>query len=220
MSVDYRRHPALLLILALVLSVPGCRFAVGMLRAIGGDPMVPSEFKTRLGVDLAKSEKRLLVICTAGHSASVDQASLPIDIVTGVARKLNTHGIDVVDPDDVSNWFDENGDWGDLAGLAESFDADYVAVVHVSGLTYKEPKSTNLLRGRANGSIVLHEIQRDNDRPRAVERYRSTINETYPAYPVSTNQFSEAMFRDKTLDHLTKAIARRFHEYHQRDTVL
>ena len=89
-------------------------------------------------------------------------------------------------------------------------------------ITYREPNSNNLFRADAKGMMTIHElIPLGPDKVvRAVERYRSPINEQYPrTTPISSDVSSEAMFRKKALDQVCTVIARHFHDYHPRDTI-
>lgn len=213
-------RPAFWLVgLLIVASVAGCRFNVAILRGIIGDFEEPSAFEQRLDVDLSKGNHRLLILCSAGHGVTNESASLPIDILSKVSGRLRSRGIDVVDSDDVANWLDDNGSWDDLTSLAAEFDADYIAVIHVQNLTFKEPNSTNLFRARASGDIRVYEVLADED-GYVAERYGTAINEVYPkTYPISAEKTSEGMFQKQTLDYLSDIFARQFHSYHQRETI-
>lgn len=209
-------------VVAILTTVSGCRFNVAVLRTILGDPLVTSQFESRTTVDLADSEKRLLVLCTASHAVTGDEPALPIDLAAGVSSRLNLHGINVVNGDDVARWIDENGSWDDLSALGQEFKADYIAVVSLDKLTYREPNSNNLFRADAKGMLTIHELhQLGPDKiTRAVERYRSPVNEQYPSSaPISSDLSSEAIFRKQALDHVCTVIARHFHDYHPRDTI-
>lgn len=212
-------HPARwLLYLAIVVTFAGCRFNVGILRGILGDLMEPSAFEMRTDVNLADGNDRLLILCSASHGVMNESASLPIDILSKVSVQLRNHGVDVVDPDDVANWLDDNGSLDDLTSLATEFDADYIAVIRIQSLSYTEPNS-DLLRARATGDIRVHKVMHDED-GRVVEQYGTAINEVYPkTYPISADKLSHGMFQKQALDYLSDVFARQFHRYHQRDTI-
>ncbi len=212
----------LALIVLMLTTLSGCRFNVAVLRTILGDPLVTSQFEARTTVKLADGDKRLLVICTASHAVTGTEPALPIDLAAGVSSRLNLHGINVVDGDDVARWIDENGSWDDLSSLGQEFNADYIAVVNLDTVTYLEPNSNNLFRADARGMLTIHELIPLGPEKvvRAVERYRSPINEQYPrSAPISSDLSSEAMFRKRALDYVCTVIARHFHDYHPRDTI-
>ncbi len=218
---ETNRRLTLIALMIPVLTICGCRFSVGMLRSVLGDTMVPSAFEMRTTVDLSKGEKRLLILCSASHTVTSEEASLPIDVLTGVATRLRQQGIEVVDPDDVADWMDTHGAWDDLEGLASEFEADYIAVIHLNALSYIEPNSSSLYRAAAQGSIQLHEvIDQGTDDAFVAQRYSSPINETYPkSHPISADQTSESMFRKQAMDYLITVFARHFHSYHERETI-
>ncbi len=217
----FRRSLQAMCLAAVVVCVSGCRFNVAVLRTLLGDPQVTSGFENRLSVDLTDSPKRLLVLCQASHSITSQEASLPIDLTSGITTRLRAEGINVVDADEVTDWIDENGSWDDLSSVGEEFDADYIAVIRLQGISYNEPNSTNLYRAYATGAMTVFEmVDTGAESKRAVERYSSNVNETFPnTYPISADQSSEAMFRKKTLDHLSTILARHFHSYHPRETI-
>lgn len=210
-----------LLSVCVLVSVSGCRFSVGMLRAMLGDSTQPSMFENRLGVDLTEGNKKLLILCSASHSVTSEEASLPIDILSGISKRLRQQGVDVVDPDEVANWLDENGSWDDLTSLGNQFEADYIAVINLRNIAYKEPRSSNLMRAHAAGEIRIYEMDDiGNGESEAAQRYGSAINEKYPAtYPIQANALSESMFRRNALDYLCQTLARHFHDYHPRETI-
>lgn len=216
-----RRRLALIALALPILLTSGCRFSVGMLRSVLGDTMVPSAFQMRTTVDLSRGEKRLLVLCSATHTVTSDEASLPIDVLTGVATRLRQQGIEVVDPDDVANWIDTHGAWDDLEGLASEFEADYIAVIHIASLNYSEPNSSSLYRASAKGDFRVYEVvDAGTDDAFVTPRYDAPINETYPkSHPISADQTSESMFRKQAMQYLTDGFARHFHSYHERETI-
>jgi hypothetical protein len=203
----------------MVMSMAGCRFNVGVLRSLLGDTMVASSFEARIGEDLSDSEDRLLILCSAGQSVLDESASLPVDIVTKVAGQLRVQGIDVVDPDEVANWLDDNGNLDDLSGLATELEADYITVIRLNTLSHKEVGSIDLFKARATGRIAVYEVMHDED-GRIAMRYETALNESYPrASPIAAHTTSENMFRKQTLEYLSAVIARQFHSYHPRDTI-
>ncbi len=207
------------LCMVILISMAGCRFSVGMIRALVGDTKMPSNFEARLGADLTDGNERLLIVCTAGAGLLDESASLPVDILSKLAAQLKMRGIDVVDPDAVATWMDDNGTLDDFQGLADEFEADFVAVIHLQSLTHKEPGSIDLLRARATGSVAVYKANHD-DGGRIVQQYETPINETYPpATPISYHTTSEGMFKKQTLDYLCEVLARQFHAYHPRETI-
>lgn len=209
-----------LLLSVLVCMTAGCRFNVAMLRMILGDPSVQSSFQTQTDVDLTEGNHRLLILCSALHSVTSDNPSLPIDVVTEVSTRLRSKGIEIVDPDDVSTWLDDHGSWDDLGALGTEFKTDFIAVIHLQQLTFKEPHSTNLLRAHAVGEVRVFELVKGDDAPYAAERFRIPINDRYPSSnPINANESSEELFRKKAVDDLCRDFARIFHDYHRGEAI-
>ncbi len=218
-----QRHLAarLCMPLLLVLCCCGCRFTVGMIRAVAGDALVPSIFESKTGVNLTKGDQRLLILCSTTHSVADDDVSLATDIVDGMSRRLRHRGVDVVDSDSVSGWLEEHGTWDDLSAIAAEFDADYVTVINIRHITYQEPSSTNLLRAHVLGEISVYGLlDKDTPNARVTDIYSMSIDDQYPSnYPISGEGLSEGMFREQTVDYLCQKFARHFHSYHEKETI-
>ena len=193
----------------------GCSLFVLAGKMIWGDPVVPSDFRLRTGVNLAKEKKKLLVVCTTPESIKAELPSLQLDLTEAIHRNLRRHDVPVVDSDRVANWIDESGGFfADLTELAEQFDPDYIAQIEVERLTFREENSPAMYRGRANGTVYVYEVVREGDTRRTFQVFVKEFRVEYPRhYPVSADQMSLKVFQRRFLDELSGTLSRMFYDY-------
>ena len=203
-----------LFLTAVLTCLPGCSLFVMAGKMLFGDPKIKNALDLSSGVNLAKSGKKVLVLCSVPHSIQFDSPSLDVDILNGVTRRLKTRGIKVVSPDDVATWLDDNGEWDDPAEVADELGAYYVIQIDLTRLSYNEDGAPNLFRGQAVGDLHGYEIREIDGTPRALEIYTQEFTSVYPrSHPVSADQKSAALFRKEYLDRLCHQLALRFYDH-------
>lgn len=215
-SAAWLRNALLLLAAVLIpISSGGCSLFVMTGKMLFGDPKVAAAFKTQTGVDLTDGEKSLLVVCRSPHLILNEAPTFEYDLTDGLLRRLKQQGVDVVSPDKVSRWLDDNGgEFDDVNDLARDFDADFIAVVDVQNVCFYEENSRDMLRGHAQGTIRVHETTMVGGERTAYEAFRSGFSMDHPRFrPVSIHEMSEHAFQRQFTDTLTRQIARQFHDY-------
>ena len=205
----------LFLVASLMLTglLSGCSLAVMAGKMLFGDPLTQCEFRTSTGVDLLKSDQRLLILCSVPGWVRQDQPSIEYDIIDGVTRRLKSRGINVVDPGAVGGWLDDHGHWNDPAEIAGALDADYVARIDLDSVTYREPNSRSLFRGRATGNVYVYEIGKIDGRPSGLEKMSHEFMSEYPFAPVDADQTSAAVFEKQYLDRICSQLAMMFYDH-------
>ena len=224
-SVEQSRLPGqrtrllLLIAAALLPGLCGCRFFVAVGKMVMGDPQSTSLFEQTTGTNLSKSGERLLIICTAPHNILVEFPSVQLELLDRISRNLERRDIQVVSSDDVASWYDDHGEWGDYSELAKHFDARYVMHLQLRTFSYLEPESTNLLRGRSEGTVRVYEIDSDNSAPvhKAFER---TLRVQFPEiHPVPRESRSDDMFVENLLNRVALQTSQFFHDHRLSDTI-
>ena len=212
---------ALLLTAAAIvpLSIGGCSLFVMGGKMLFGDPKVEASFKTQTGVDLTKGEKTLLVVCRSPHLILNEAPTFEYDLTDGLLRRLKQKGVNVVSPDKVSTWLDDNGgEFDDVKDLARDFDADFIAVVDIQTVRFFEENSKDMLKGHAQGTIRVHETTMVGGERTAYEAFRSGFSMDHPRFrTVSIHEMSPHAFQRQFIDTLTRQIARQFHDYQTTD---
>ena len=202
----------LLCLAAIACSQSGCSLFVMAGKMFFGDPKIACAFRQRTGVDLTKGREKVLVVCSTPEAIRGDYSSLDFDLADGVIRRLKRRGIEVVDPDELATWMDDNGgEWSNPSELARQFDADYIVHVDLNRFEYREENSPTLFRGRASGSVFAYEVRRTEGQKEAVEVFVSEFNSEHPkGYPISTDRMSAKSFRKQYLDRISGQLAQLF----------
>ena len=213
-----RRAILVLATAALTSLLPGCSLGVMAGKVLFGDPKQKSHFRSATGVDLTKGEKSLLIVCTAPHSILNHHPSIQLDVVDRMTRHLETRKVNVVAADDVANWMDDHGDWGDFSELAHEFDADYVMLIEVESFTCSVPDSPHLLQGKADGKVRVMQASEDSGEE-LVQSFDRTFTVEYPAYPISRESKSEPLFTEGFLDRIAMHLAHYLYDHRSSETV-
>lgn len=214
MSVRWRAG-ATIALLAIISSVTGCSLGVMAGRAIFGDPKQASEFHARTGVDLTKVEKKLLVVVRTPQSIEGDMPSLDVDLIDTISRRLKLHGVQVVDPDLVAKWIDQNGGRFDHpTELAREFDTSYIAVIDIDTFSLHDANSPNLFHGTAAGQMQVFEVQGVAGSKEATQVFGGNFRNNYPPHgPVPVDSLSPKMFQKRFVDNLSDRLGSRFYDF-------
>jgi hypothetical protein len=210
------RRILLPLALALILFVPGCSLAVMAGKVLLGDVKVQSQFRQATHTDLAKLNRKVLVLCTASDTIHAAYASVDPDVTEGVIHRLKTHGIHkIVSPDAVSGWLDDHGGrCDDLQGLAEHFHAEYVIHIEVGQFTCQEDNSPNLLRGHSEGHVRAYHLDDGAPAKKLVEIMNSDFTSTYPpGNPISADKKSATNFQREYIERICLQLAQIFYDH-------
>jgi len=147
-----------------LVELTGCAPMVMLGKMLQGDPLVDDEFEKWNGKSLAKSDKQVAILCSTPESIKSEYASLDIDLLSEISRKLAAHDVSVIKPHKVATWIDDHGlDDLDMKELGEDLDADYVIQVKLDHFDYREQNSPNLFRGRTGGTVTAYELIREEE---------------------------------------------------------
>ena len=155
-----------------MLFVPGCSLGVMAGKVLLGDIKVQSQFRQATHTDLAKLNRKVLVLCTR---IRFDSRVLSLRRSRHYRRRdpsAEDAGIHkIVSPDAVSGWLDDHGGRCDnLQELAEHFHAEYVIHIEVARFTCLEENSPNLLRGTVEGHVRAYHLDDGAPPPRSCSK--------------------------------------------------
>ena len=179
----------------------------GLLVLGDGRQNVPGRYQGAVGIpqathdDLAKLNRKVVVLCTAPDTIRTGYPSVDFDVLDGVVHRLKIHGIQkVVPPDAVSGWLDDHGGHCDnFQEFAEHFKAEYVIHIEVMRFTCEEENSPNLLRGQSEGHVRAYHLDGTDSSKRLLEVMNSDFVSTYPpGNPISTDKKSVTTFSTNT----------------------
>lgn len=216
------QFPALALPLIGGLLLAGCSMVVMTQRMLFGDPLIPCAFKNITGVDLANSQKKVVVICTVPAAVENQYPSISSDILESVTLRLKREGVRVVSADKVHDWFEENnGTFAGMDSLAEAFDADYAIHIELVEFTHRADNSPNMLQGNTRGYVRAYRLAKKGRRRVAREIYTDEdFRSTFPEHnPIPGNQRSSNQFLLEYTKRISTLLAQKFHDYHVSDTV-
>lgn len=199
----------------LAMTLSGCSLFVMAGKMLFGDPTIPCAFHSATKVDLVKDHRRVLVVATTPEAIKSEWTSLNVDLIDGVTRRLKVQGIDVVNPDDVASWLDDNGGTFDHpTELAEHFNVDYIIHIDIERFTFHEENSPTLYRGRTRGNIVGYSVQKVNGAKVARHVFEREFNSEYPEqYPLAAESISDKVFQKKYMDRVCAQITFLFYDH-------
>jgi hypothetical protein len=204
------------LVLLLLILVPGCSLFVMAGKMVLGEVKVQSQFRQATKTDLAKLNRRVLVLCSAPDTIRASYPSVDFDILEGVIHRLKVHGIKkVVSPDEVAGWLDEHGGrFDDLQELAERFHADYILHIEISRFTCTEENSHDLLRGQSEGHVRAYHLDGTGADKKLLEVMNSDFVSTYPpGNPVSADKKSATNFQREYIDRICLQLSQIFYDH-------
>ena len=157
------------LVCGCLLDLSGCSLFVMAGKMLQGDPMVEAEFdRWNGGKSMAKSKKKVAVVCSTPESVKTEFSSLDLDLANEVSRKLPLHETTVVKSHKVASWMDDHGGTDfDMKELGHDLGAELVVAIKIDHFDFREENSPDLFRGKARGSMMVYELQHDETKPKA-----------------------------------------------------
>lgn len=199
-----------------MVTVVGCsKILLSSGKVLFGDPKIPSEFTKLTKEDLTKGTKTILVVCSSPESVEDDVATVKLDVVDGVTRRLTRKGVKTIEPDRVAEWIDDHdGIVSDTQELARDFDTDYIIWIDIQSFHLHEPNSQKLLRGQTSGYIRVSKVKEQSDQRIAQKVYQTEFSLTYPEHQaVSAEGRSLSVFHKDYVNHLCDLLSERFYDH-------
>jgi len=144
------------LLCVLTVSVCGCEVVSFFAYVFAPEPP-KKEVKAAFG---GLEDHSVALVVFTDEQVNYEYPLARLDLATIIAVELQQHvpNIGVIDPRKVAAYQMENIHWDgmDKTELGRTFDADYVLFVTVERFTTLEPGSTNLHRGRLNGTATVY----------------------------------------------------------------
>ncbi|TWT77369.1 hypothetical protein Pla123a_20300 [Posidoniimonas polymericola] len=201
------RRPAawlsLLLALSCLLPSAGCPMllASGVYFWEGGN-MVDADYD-------GLKQQRVVVFCRPPSSSTFSHAGAARDIAKRVSSMLeqNVPKIDIVHPQEVDQWIDEN-DSDDYKALGKAVDAD--RVVHVELDHFELFSGKTLYQGVSEVSVTVYDM-RDNGRRLWDREMGEFIFPEHGGVPVQDRSVQD--FQRQYVEILSGAIARHFYKH-------
>ncbi len=204
------------LALALVGSA-GCNYVVLLGYLIGGPPSIQPDFDAETGESLTEKGVVAAVVCFAPLEIKDAFHDVDRELAKYVAYRLRQHHIDVIDPDRVAAWLDENPDWDTPEEVGAALQATHVIYIDLQNYSLFEKNSATLYRGRAEGLVSVVRMDADGEGERI---FSKEIISQYPLrVPRSTRDVSYTTFKRQYLSRLSEEIGRLFYEHYAGDDI-
>jgi hypothetical protein len=197
-------------------SLSGCSLVVMTGKMLFGDLKQNSQFHDATHVDLAKTDAKVLVICSSNETIRADYSAEEFDVLEGLIHRLKAHEItNIVSPNAVAGWIDEHGGrFDDLEPIANHFKAEYVIHIELTKFNCQEENSPNMLRGQAEGRVHAYKFDGKGAEKRLVEVMNSDFNSKYPqGNPVSIDKKSAKNFQQEFTDRVCLQLSLIFYDH-------
>ena len=178
------------------------------------------EHKKKISAEFDKlGRSRVAILVWTDPATLFDYPHARFELATYVGDKLSaemarrSRDIELVDPRDVEDFLQKDIDAQiDPRALGRQFDVDYVVYVEVFEFQIRDAQTPQLLRGRIDASVSVHDIRADPDQAR---RYELTPAKCiYPeSGPVVLSATNAPLVRRSTYQKFAEQVARKFYEY-------
>src|SRR5690606_20616153 len=205
------------LILAVAGCLQGCGQFVLLSYIIGGPPSIEPDFDAETGLSLKGKDKTVAVVCYAPTELQYDYPKVDAEVASAVADRLAEHGINVVHPDYVEAWTDENADWERPEEIRSALKATRGIDIQLGGVSLYEENSHTLYRRRSEGSLSVIEMQPDGTGEKVFATELDSVFRTQMPRP--THDISYVQFKREYLSRLSESIGWKFYERYNGDMI-
>ena len=201
----------------LLCCLPGCNYIVLLGYMIGGPPQLEPAFEKKTNKSFTDHGVRVAVVCYAPDELKYQYLNVDYLIAVGIAARLRQNHIDVVNPDLVRVWLEENPNWDTVDEIGAEFDSTYVLEVDISDFSLYETDSRQLYRGRSDIMVKVHAMEAD---ARSKLIFTEDLSSEFPRLaPRSASEVSYDSFRSEYMVRLSEEIGRMFFPYGSGDDV-
>ena len=133
--------------------------------------------------------------------------------------RLKLQDVQVVDPNKVIDWIEDNGGVPSEPSrvaddLAQSFKTDYIIVIHLERFSYTEENSPSLYQGHAEGNVRGFEVRKIDGTPTALHVFSHEFHSVYPRFaPKPVHEISKEAFVSEYLRRVSLELAQLFYDH-------
>ena len=170
----------------------------------------PAEFKELKGSKTAVVCRPLVELQYSSSSAAEQLAR-----VTGILLKSKIRKIEMVNPQKIEQWTDENP-WDEFTEVGAAMKADHVVGIEIEEFSLYQGQT--LYQGRARVKVTVHDMKKNGE----LVFERSLPEIIYPPQAgIPTSEKAEEEFRKQFIGVLADRIGRFFYSYdHRNDAAL
>lgn len=173
-------------------------------KSLFGDPIVEAPFSKAAHVDLTNGMYQVVIVASTPETIKTEFPATTIDLIEKVSRNLRSNGVQVVNPNKVATWLDDNGGyWDNINELANAFEADYIIHLEVESLSLQEPNSPDMYQGHVSGTVYGYEVRVGRKEKTAHRIFHKAFDRNYPdGYPQLADRLSRDSFHRDLMDHI------------------
>jgi hypothetical protein len=178
------------------------------------------EHKKKISPEFDKlAQSRVAILVWTDPATQFDYPHARFELATYVGEKLTAEmaqrslGMELVDPRDLEDFLQKDIDAQiDPIAVGRQFDVDYIVYLEVFEFQIRDVDTPQLLQGKINASVSVHDIRADPDR---AERFELTpVKCTYPERgPVVLSAGNAPLVRRSTYQKFAEQVARKFYEH-------
>ncbi len=186
----------------LIVTTAGCASALATAVYLVRGTNEPAEF------DELK-EKRVAVVCRPMAELEYSSSGAAAEISTQVVSLLKEHirKINVISPDEVARWTDENS-WSDYTEIGQALEADMVLGIDLE--SFKLFQSQTLYQGQATVHLQVFDMKKGGD----IVFQKDVPRVVYPPNaPIDTKDMMEDQFRSLFVAEVADHIGRYFYPH-------
>lgn len=201
-----------LLGLSWLLCCTGCNIVMPIMFIADPKQKVTAEFDKLPG-------SRVVVLIDTDQSTRFDYPHARLELATHLSDKLKTEltqreaGTDMVTPRDVEDFLQKNPSAQvDTTRVGRQFKADFVIFVEVYEFQFRSPEHPQLLQGRINASVTVHDTRlSEKQTPRFA---LAPVTCMYPeGGPILMNATNSLSIREATYQLFAEKVAKKFYEH-------
>jgi hypothetical protein len=197
----------------------GCSLFVMAGKALFGDPEVTAPFSRAANVDLRTGQHRVLIVASTPEAIKSEFPTTNTDLLERVTRHLKTARVNVVNPNKVATWLDDNGGyWEDPDELAKAFDVDYIIHIDVAQFRLQDTNSPDLYQGFVSGNVYGYEVRTGEKGKTAHRVFNRAIEKEFPeGHPQLSDRMSRQSFQQEFLDRTGLQMAQLLYNFRTSD---
>lgn len=212
-----RRAICLILMLLAFAGTSGCNYFIPIAYLIGGPPSIEPDFDLMTNESMTDKDVTVVVVAYAPPELKWDFPQIEHELARYVSFRLIQNNIQVINPDQVKAWLDENDDWDKPEEVGKAFDTTYVVYIDMSKFSLYEENSTTLYRGRSESYLSVYKM---DDHGYGDKIYSKEQISRFPIRaPRSTSEQTLTSFKREYLSRLSEEIGWLFYEHYNGDEI-
>lgn len=197
----------------------GCSQVVLLGLLLGGPPSIAPKFDVETNRSMTDKGVTVAVVCYVPKARLWEFPGIDREIAKHVCHRLKDHKIQVIRPELVQAWLDENPNWDRPEEIGKAFDTTYVIYLDVLDFSLYERGRSDLYRGRSEVTIRVTAMD-PHRKGEGEEIYNDSLISAWPLeIPRHAQDITYERFKLGYLARLSEEIGRHFYEHYTGDDI-